>query len=299
MPGEKYPCFHGVIKAMGLVFCDIGTSPIYTLTVLSLLVTPSLTNIIGIISLIIWTLTILGSVQFAFLAMHLGYKGEGGSIVLKKILIPLLKGGRSVTFVSLLSIIGLSLIIGECVITPAISILSAVEGFRLVPGIGRVDQAVLVVIAAIITIGLFYFQKKGTKKVAGAFGPVMIAWFLTLAVTGLVSLVQAPGMLGAVNPLYIVQFFAENWIAGFFILSQVVLCATGGEALFADIGHLGRILREAGTDEKVIFYGMEEIVSDNVIWKIFYAIKRLSPSFVLYKKLPPEKIHGVVTRVEL
>jgi KUP system potassium uptake protein len=299
MPGGKHPCFHGVIKAMGLVFGDIGTSPIYTLAVIFLLVTPSLSNIIGIISLIIWTLTILVSVQYAFLAMHLGYKGEGGSIVLKEILVSLLKERRSVAFVSLFSIIGLSLMIGDCVITPAISILSTVEGFRLVLGIGKADQAVLVVISTIITIGLFYFQKKGTEKVAGAFGPLMIAWFLTLTVTGLVSLVQAPGVLGAVNPLYAVQFFTENGIAGFFILSQVILCATGGKALFADMGYPGRIPREAGIDEKAIFYGMEESVSDNAIWKIFYAIKRLSASFVLYYKLPPEKIHGVVTRVEL
>jgi len=240
MAEGTHPVFHGVGKSMGLGFGDIGTSPIYTLTVLFLLVTPTLPNIIGIVSLIIWTLTILVSVQYAFLAMQLGYKGEGGSIVLKEILVPLLKTSRSVTFVSLLSIIGVSLMIGDCIITPAISILSAVEGFRLVPGIGKVDQAALVFVAALITIGLFYFQKRGTERVAGAFGPIMMIWFITLSVTGFASLVHAPQVLVAFNPVYAVSFFIEHGIAGFFILSQVVLCATGGEALFADMGHLGK-----------------------------------------------------------
>jgi len=240
MPEGKAPVFHGVGKSLGLVFGDIGTSPIYTLTVLALLVTPTLTNILGILSLIIWTLIILVGVQYAFLAMHLGYKGEGGTIVLKEILVPLLKTGRSVTFVTVLSIIGLSLMIGDCVLTPAISILSAVEGFRLVPGIGKVDQIVLVFIAALITIGLFYFQKRGSEKVARAFGPVMMIWFVVLAATGLFSLVQAPEVLVAFNPVYAVSFFFTHGIAAFFILSQVILCATGGEALFADMGHLGK-----------------------------------------------------------
>ncbi|MDD1717987.1 MAG: KUP/HAK/KT family potassium transporter [Methanoregulaceae archaeon] len=239
-PQYPAPYFKGVVKAMGIVFGDIGTSPIYTLTVIFLLLRPTVTNIIGILSLVVWTLVILVTVQYAWLAMQLGSKGEGGTIVLREILLPLLKSSRNVTFVSLISIIGVSLLIGDGVITPAISILSAVEGLRLIPDIGRVDQAVLVFIAAIIAIALFSIQKKGIERVAWTFGPIMLTWFSVLAITGLFSIFSAPGVLIALNPLLALQFFAQNGIVSFFVLSQVILCATGGEALFADMGQLGR-----------------------------------------------------------
>jgi KUP system potassium uptake protein len=232
--------FRGVTKSIGVVFGDIGTSPIYTLTVIFLLVQPNLQNLTGIISLIVWTLTILVTIQYAWLAMQLGKKGEGGTIVLKEIILPMLKSGRAVAFFSLLSIIGVSLLIGDGVITPAISILSAVEGLRLIPGNEGISQQILVIIAALIAIALFSFQKKGTEKVAWAFGPIMLIWFFVLAVTGIISIVQAPVIINALNPYYAVTFLATNGITAFFILSQVILCATGGEALFADMGQLGR-----------------------------------------------------------
>ncbi|MCX6693646.1 MAG: KUP/HAK/KT family potassium transporter [Methanomicrobiales archaeon] len=234
------PFTSGVVKAMGLVFGDIGTSPIYTFTVLFLFVPPTAPNILGVLSLIIWTLMVLVTVQYAVLAMHLGYKGEGGTIVLKEILSPLLSSTRKTAFVTILAIIGVSLMIGDCVITPAISILSAVEGIRLLPGVGHVDQVVLVTIAALITIGLFYYQKRGSDQVAHTFGPVMLVWFSVLALSGVVSLLQAPGLVAALNPIYAIRFMGAYGIAAFFVLSDVILCATGGEALFADMGHLGK-----------------------------------------------------------
>jgi KUP system potassium uptake protein len=232
--------FKGVVKSMGLVFGDIGTSPIYTLTIIALLVPPTLPNLVGIISLIVWTLVILVTVQYVWLAMQLGLKGEGGTIVLREILIPLLKTGRVAGFISLLSIIGIALLIGDGVITPAISILSAVEGFRLIPGAAGIEQIVLVWVAAFITIGLFALQRSGTERVAFAFGPIMVVWFIVLGVTGLLSVIQAPAILYALNPFNALVFFFTHGIAAFFILSQVILCATGGEALFADMGHLGK-----------------------------------------------------------
>jgi KUP system potassium uptake protein len=232
--------FRGVTKSIGIVFGDIGTSPIYTLTVIFLLVQPNLQNLTGIVSLIIWTITILVTAQYAWLAMQLGKKGEGGTIVLKEIILPMLKSGRAIAFFSLLSIIGVSLLIGDGVITPAISILSAVEGLRLIPGNEGISQQILVIIAALIAIALFSFQKKGTEKVAWAFGPIMLIWFVVLAVTGIISIVQAPVIINALNPYFAVTFLASNGITAFFILSQVILCATGGEALFADMGQLGR-----------------------------------------------------------
>ncbi|NJD77520.1 MAG: potassium transporter Kup [Candidatus Methanoperedens sp.] len=232
---------NGIIKSLGLVFGDIGTSPIYTLTVIFLLTQPTEVNVLGILSLITWTLIIVVTVEYAWLAMSLGQKGEGGTIVLKELLISLLKSGRKVTFVTLLSYIGISLLFGDGVITPAISILSAVEGLKLIPGLETTGQGILVLIAGIIAIALFCIQKKGTEKVAWAFGPIMVLWFLLIAVSGFISILNVPSVLASINPYYGFRFLMENGISGFFLLSQVILCATGGEALYADMGQLGKL----------------------------------------------------------
>ncbi|MBF0345845.1 MAG: KUP/HAK/KT family potassium transporter [Nitrospirae bacterium] len=232
--------FGGIIKSLGLVFGDIGTSPIYTLTVIVLLTKPTVDNVIGVLSLIVWTLSVLVSLEYGWLAMSLGKKGEGGTIVLKELLRPLLKSQRKVAFITLLSIIGISLLIGDGVITPAISILSAVEGLLLIPGFEKTSGNKLILIAGIIAIVLFFFQKKGTERVAKAFGPIMLLWFIVLSVSGLLAIIEFPSVLKAVNPYYGVKFLIDNGVSGFFILSEVTLCATGGEALYADMGHLGR-----------------------------------------------------------
>ena len=225
---------------MGLVFGDIGTSPIYTLTVIVAFTKPTTENIYGILSLIVWTLIVLVSVEYAWLAMSLGRKGEGGTIVLREILMRMLKSGRKLTFVTFLSYIGVSLLLGDGVITPAISILSAVEGMHLIPGFEGLPQAVVVTIAVAIAIGLFIFQYKGTDKVAKAFGPLMVLWFLALTVSGGISVAAHPEVLKALSPWYGFHFLVSNGLPGFFVLSEVILCATGGEALYADMGHLGR-----------------------------------------------------------
>ncbi len=230
----------GIVKSMGLVFGDIGTSPIYTLTVIVTLAKPEQESIYGILSLIVWTLITLVSVEYAWLAMSLGRKGEGGTIVLKEILVKLLKPGRQLAFVGFLSYIGVCLLLGDGVITPAISILSAVEGMELIPGLEHTPQGLLIAIAAVIAVGLFIFQFKGTDKVAGAFGPLMVVWFIALTASGLFSIVDHPEVLKSVNPWYAFKFLRDNGLPGFFILSEVILCATGGEALYADMGHLGR-----------------------------------------------------------
>jgi KUP system potassium uptake protein len=225
---------------MGLVFGDIGTSPIYTHTVIVAFTKPTTENVYGILSLIVWTLIILVSIEYAWLAMSLGRKGEGGTIVLREILVRMLKSGRKLTFVTFLSYIGVSLLLGDGVITPAISILSAVEGMHLIPGLEELPQAVVVLIAVAIAIGLFIFQYKGTDQVAKAFGPLMVLWFLALTVSGGISVAAHPEVLKALSPWYGIDFLASNGLPGFFVLSEVILCATGGEALYADMGHLGR-----------------------------------------------------------
>lgn len=230
----------GIIKSMGLVFGDIGTSPIYTLTVIFAITKPTPDNIYGIVSLIFWTLVILVHLEYSILAMSLSRKGEGGTIVLKEILSRMLQPGKGLTLITLLSFLGVALLLGDGVITPAISILSAVEGMVLIPGLEATRQGVLILIAAIIAIGLFIFQDKGTDRVAKAFGPIMILWFASLTVSGVIGISSHPTILKALSPWYAVDFMLHHGIIGFFVLSEVILCATGGEALYADMGHLGR-----------------------------------------------------------
>ena len=230
----------GIVKALGLVFGDIGTSPIYTLTVVFTLTKPTQSNVYGILCLVFWTMTILVTAEYAWLAMSLGKKGQGGEIVLREIIIKLFRQGRVLAFAGFLSFLGVSLLLGDGVITPAISILSAVEGLLLIPGLEGTPQGVLVSIAAMIALTLFFFQSRGTDKMASVFGPVMLVYFSSLMISGLVSISLTPGIVSAINPMYAINFFRENGIAGYFVLSEVILCATGGEALYADMGHLGK-----------------------------------------------------------
>ncbi len=236
---ENQNAIKGINKAMGLVFGDIGTSPIYTLTVVFLLLKSSPGNIIGVLSLMIWTLVMLVTVQYAWVAMNLSRRGEGGTIVLKEILASGLKSKKLIFLVSILSFIGISLLMGDGVITPAISILSAVEGTVLIPGFEHITRATIVLISIIIAILLFAVQSKGTEKVAGAFGPIMVIWFSALSLSGLAGIMQAPSVLLALNPFYGIMFLVHHGLKGFLALGDIILVATGGEALYADMGHLG------------------------------------------------------------
>ncbi|HBH60773.1 MAG TPA: potassium transporter Kup [Nitrospiraceae bacterium] len=228
----------GIIKALGLVFGDIGTSPIYTVTVVFLLLQPTPENILGVMSLIIWTMVVLVSLQYTWLAMSLSIRGEGGTIVLREALLSLMKSKKGI-LVAVLPLVGISLLMGDGVITPAISILSAVEGLTLIPGLEQISGTTIMLIAMVIAVLLFSIQSRGTEKVAGAFGPIMCVWFSSLAVVGIISIYQAPIVLNAVNPYYGIKFLSVNGWKGYIVLSEVILCATGGEALFADMGHLG------------------------------------------------------------
>ncbi|MDD2365785.1 MAG: KUP/HAK/KT family potassium transporter [Desulfuromonadaceae bacterium] len=230
----------GIVKALGLVFGDIGTSPIYTLTVVFAMTKPTESNVYGILSLIFWTMTILVTAEYAWLAMSLGKKGQGGEIVLREIIIKLFKKGRILAFAGFLSFLGVSLLLGDGVITPAISILSAVEGLLLIPSLADTSQSVLVFIAALIAFTLFFFQSRGTDKVAKIFGPIMVVYFGSLLLSGLLSIAGTPVIVKAVNPWYAFDFFRQNGFAGYIVLSEVILCSTGGEALYADMGHLGK-----------------------------------------------------------
>lgn len=229
-----------IIQAMGLVFGDIGTSPIYTLTVIFLTLRITQENVISILSLIIWTLLLLVTTQYTWLAMSLSKRGEGGAIVLNEILQKLLKSSRPIVFFSFLTYVGISLLIGDSVITPAISILSAVEGLRFINIFSNIPQGLILLITLIITIALFSIQKKGTEKISHMFGFIMLIWFFALGISGFVSISDFPQVLTAFNPIHGLRFITHNGLPGFFVLSEVILCATGAEALYADMGHLGR-----------------------------------------------------------
>jgi KUP system potassium uptake protein len=236
---EKTASIGGITRSLGLVFGDIGTSPIYTVTVVFLLLPHSKDNILGVLSLIFWTLLALVTVQYAWIAMNLSRRGEGGTIVLREILASTLTSKKSIALVSLLSFVGVSLLMGDGVITPAISILSAVEGAVLIPGLEGLPRNAIVLGAMTIAVLLFMVQSKGTEKVAGAFGPIMMLWFAALAAGGISAIIDAPEILKALSPYYAVDFFLRNGSHGFISLGEIILCATGGEALYADMGHLG------------------------------------------------------------
>src|SRR4030066_1143825 len=191
-----------IIKSLGIGFGDIGTSPIYTLTIIFIFTKPTEANVIGVLSLIVWTLITLVTVEYAWLATSLSKRGEGGVSVLRELLAPYLKGGRSAGFFTPLTYCGISLLIGDGVITPAISILSAVEGSLLIPGLENMSQSTIVVIAAFIAVALFAIQRRGTESVAFAFGPLMLVWFSALALSGVASLMSNTSVVfWALNPV--------------------------------------------------------------------------------------------------
>jgi KUP system potassium uptake protein len=230
-----------VIKSLGVVYGDIGTSPIYTFAVILLLVQPTTETIFQILSMVFWTMLMLVTIQYAWLATSLSKRGEGGTVVLIQILLPYLKSARITALVGALGFIGISLLIGDGVITPAISILSSVEGIALIPGYEDTPKITLLLIAAGIAFALFAVQKKGVEKVASAFGPIMVVWFFALALGGGYYLIQSPEVLKAISPFYALEFILQHPYIAFVVLADVLLCATGGEALYADMGHLGRL----------------------------------------------------------
>lgn len=230
-----------VVKALGVVYGDIGTSPIYTLAVIFLIVPPLLSSVYGVLSFIFWALIIIVTVQYAWLATSLSEKGEGGTVVLIQMLTPCLKSAKMVTIVSILGFLGLSLMIGDGVITPAISILSAVEGILLIPAYDETPQVTLLIMASLIAFALFAVQRKGIERVAAAFGPIMVIWFISIGSVGLWYVSKDLSIFAAMNPMYAINFTLDHPAIAFIILADIVLATTGGEALYADMGHLGRL----------------------------------------------------------
>ncbi len=234
-PKPQGPLALLTLSALGIVFGDIGTSPLYTLkTVLDATgANPTRPAVLGSLSLIIWTLIIVTSVKYVALAMRIDNDGEGGIMALLSLL-GIKKHKRR--FIVLIGLFGAALIYGDGAITPAISVLSALEGLNILwPSFERF----VVPLAVMILILLFAVQRRGTAKIGGFFGPVMALWFLSIAVLGIHGLVLHPAVLIAVNPLYGLLYLAHGGRTAFAVLGGVFLCVTGAEALYADMGHFG------------------------------------------------------------
>ncbi|HTS79642.1 MAG TPA: KUP/HAK/KT family potassium transporter [Myxococcaceae bacterium] len=244
-PGELAPTrwsgTHLAIAAVGIVFGDIGTSPLYAMRECfgEHGVAPTAENVLGVLSLMLWSLTLVVAVKYLGFIMRADNQGEGGIFALLA-LIPRAEDRsemRQRTAVVLLALFGAALLYGDGVITPAISVLSAVEGLSVATSAA---EPLVVPITCVILGLLFLVQRRGTARIGGIFGPVMLLWFLFIAATGVAHIVQVPGVLAAVNPWYAVRFFRENGFRGFEVLGAAVLAITGGEALYADMGHFGR-----------------------------------------------------------
>lgn len=283
--GERIKNEMMVIKSLGAVYGDIGTSPIYTFAVIFLFITPSMQTIYSVVSMIIWTLILLVTVQYAWLATSLSKRGEGGTIVLVNLLLPYLKGARLTALVSALGFVGVSLLIGDAVITPAISILSAVEGIPLIPGYENTPRLTMLLIASGITFALFAIQKRGIENVANAFGPIMVIWFFALAFGGGYYLFQTPEIINALSPLYAIRFVMEHPFIAFVVLADVILCATGGEALYADMGHMGRTPILKGWI--FVFFSLILIYLGEGAFMLDHPDLRNNPFFEMFHQLVP------------
>ncbi len=228
------------VGAIGVVFGDIGTSPLYAFRETFVGPHPLAIDdlhILGVVSLIFWSMTVVVSVQYVSMLMSADNKGQGGTLALVALISRFTNQSKHGWVVILLGVFATALFYGDSMITPAISVLSAVEGLTVVE---HRLQPLVIPIALVLLVLLFVIQKRGTARVGALFAPVMLVYFTVLAVLGVMHIVQAPGILAALNPWYAVQFFiVDKWLA-FLALGSVVLAVTGSEALYSDMGHFGR-----------------------------------------------------------
>ena len=223
-----------MLGALGVVYGDIGTSPLYTMkTALEWAGGATPEAAIGMLSLIVWTLLITTSIKYVAVVMRADNQGEGGILALMSLLG--IEHGERVAVISL-GVLGAALLYGDGAITPAISVLSALEGLKTpMPAIAPY----IVALSALILVGLFALQSQGTDRIGKLFGPIMTVWFVTIGVLGLVGIISHPGVVVALDPRYGFAYLFGHGFTGFLVLGAVFLCATGAEALYADMGHFG------------------------------------------------------------
>ena len=278
--------FKVTIAALGIVFGDIGTSPLYALRVCfagshGLAVTDQ--NIYGVLSLIFWSLIIVISIKYLVLILRADNNGEGGILALMALVLPN-KKNRKYILILTMGLFGAALLYGDGMITPAISVLSAMEGLQIATPF---FEPFIIPITVAILFVLFYFQKTGTAKVGMIFGPIILVWFVALGALGINSIVKEPSVLYALNPYYAFHFFQLNGFGGLIILGAVFLAVTGGEALYADLGHFGKRPIRLGWFYLVLpclvlnYFGQGALllVNHNYITNPFYY---LAPHWALY-----------------
>jgi KUP system potassium uptake protein len=231
-----------IVGAIGVVFGDIGTSPLYTLKEAfghQYGLHPDATNVLGVLSLVFWAMLLIVTIKYVMVVMRADNRGEGGILALMAVVQRALPIASPLAYtVGLLGILGTALFFGDAVITPAISVLSAVEGLEVAAP--RLHEYVVPVTLVVLLL-LFAFQRKGTAKVGRIVGPVMALWFLSIAFFGAMQIVKNPTVLAALNPKFAFLFFFHHGQAAWLVLGAVVLAVTGGEALYADMGHFGRM----------------------------------------------------------
>ncbi len=227
------------LGSVGVVYGDIGTSPLYALREAVHAAQDggpvSRTIVLGVLSMILWSLIVVVTLKYVLILLRADNNGEGGTLSLTALATRAI--GRRTTFVFMLGMVGASMFLGDSVITPAISVLSAVEGLKLaLPA----SEHFVLPITLVILVGLFAVQRRGTANVAAFFGPIMVIWFFAIAIAGLLHIHEDPTVLAAVNPLYAIEFLYHHGHIGLITLGLVFLAVTGGEALYADLGHFGK-----------------------------------------------------------
>ena len=229
------------LAALGVVYGDIGTSPLYAIRECfygeyGVPVSPA--NVLGVLSLIVWSLILVVSVKYLVFVMRADNRGEGGILALMALVVPSHVPPRSQAWrLAVLGLFGAALLYGDGMITPAISVLSAMEGLEVATPL---FQPYVVPLTIVILVGFFFFQHRGTARVGAVFGPITLVWLLVLAILGVGGILREPSVLRALSPSYAVLFFAHNGIHGALVLAAVFLVVTGTEALYADMGHFGR-----------------------------------------------------------
>ena len=227
------------LGAIGVVYGDIGTSPLYAFREAAVAASGqgmvARSTVLGLLSLMIWSLVFVVTLKYVMILLRADNKGEGGTFALMSLVQSVVKG-QAGRLVFLLGVAGASLFFGDAVITPAISVLSAVEGLK---DIDKGFERFVVPLTVVILIGLFAVQSRGTSKVGAFFGPIMTVWFAVIALAGLPHIVLAPDVLHALNPIHGISFLVNNGMIGLTALGLVCLTVTGAEALFADLGHFG------------------------------------------------------------
>ncbi|HEY1681584.1 MAG TPA: KUP/HAK/KT family potassium transporter [Candidatus Tumulicola sp.] len=240
--GRQLPPSALALAALGIVFGDIGTSPLYAFRqcfTSVLHIEPTHENVLGIVSLILWSLILIVFVRYIGMVMKVSHDGEGGILALLAFVLPRVQRGVPPrgTWLTFLIILGAGMLFGDGIITPAVSVLSSVEGLEVATSAAKpfILPAAVGVLAA-----LFLVQRRGTQKIGNVFGPIMLIWFVTIGALGVGGIVQHPSVLHAIEPWYIVSFFARHGIAAIAVFGAIVLCVSGVEALYADMSHFGR-----------------------------------------------------------